>query len=361
MKHLKIKKSTIVFVSIFFLACFLLSNNRKNADGFIINGKIKGDYKGYILLYYNELKDSCLVSENKFTFTGKVPFTSNAMIGTEDEPCEKDFYIENTIIDINLTVENKIVDGIKKYYPRLENIKGTKTIILQEDFKNFKNENEFLENWNSKLYDKLINLSKLHSKNSYIGILLDEVTNKPVLTKGQINNIYKNLNFDFQNKYALENLKNKISIKSNEFELNKILDFKLPNPNNIIIKTKDYRGSYLLIDFWASWCAPCRKEFPQLKKIYAKYHDKEFKIENKGFKVIGISLDDDKLKWIQAIKKDSLIWDNVNEKGGFLSEIAKKYNVMSIPNNVLFDGRGNVVRKNITPNELEKFLSGNLK
>jgi thiol-disulfide isomerase/thioredoxin len=117
------------------------------------------------------------------------------------------------------------------------------------------------------------------------------------------------------------------------------------------LKLSDLKGSYVLIDFWASWCGPCRKENPNVVKTYNKYKDDRFTI-------VSVSLDTDKLKWLGAIQADGLIWPNhVSDLGGWNSKVSRKYNVSSIPFTVLIDKEGNIVQTNLRGPDLENKLA----
>ncbi|MFA5714028.1 MAG: TlpA disulfide reductase family protein [Bacteroidales bacterium] len=107
----------------------------------------------------------------------------------------------------------------------------------------------------------------------------------------------------------------------------------------------------VLIDFWASWCAPCRKENPNVKALYDMAHDK-------GFDIIAVSLDDDRDKWLKAIEDDGLTWSHVSDLGGWQEGTAKLYNVSAVPSTFLIDGNGVILAKNLRGDELkDKVLS----
>lgn len=123
-----------------------------------------------------------------------------------------------------------------------------------------------------------------------------------------------------------------------------------PNPEGEVMKLSDYRGKYVLIDFWASWCGPCRKENPNVVALYKKYKDE-------GFEVYSVSLDKDKARWEDAIEKDNLIWDgHVSDLKFWSSEAARAYNVSSIPFTVLVDPEGKIVRTRLRGVQLEETL-----
>jgi peroxiredoxin len=135
-------------------------------------------------------------------------------------------------------------------------------------------------------------------------------------------------------------------------------DFSLPDPSGKLVKLSDLRGQYVLVDFWASWCRPCRAENPTVAKAYAAYRDKNFTI-------VSISLDSPSARaaWLKAIQDDGLIWAQVSDLRGFNTEVAQQYAVSAIPQNFLLDPQGRIVAKNLRgealPQKLAQVLQAN--
>jgi peroxiredoxin len=129
------------------------------------------------------------------------------------------------------------------------------------------------------------------------------------------------------------------------------MDFTQADVNGKPVKLSDFRGKYVLLDFWASWCAPCRRENPNLVKAYNEYKDK-------GFTILGVSLDkpEDKEKWLKAIEKDGLTWTQVSDLKAWENEAAKLYEVNAIPMNFLIDPQGKIVAKYLRGAALEETL-----
>jgi len=127
-------------------------------------------------------------------------------------------------------------------------------------------------------------------------------------------------------------------------------EIALPNPEGEVVKLSSLRGNYVLVDFWAKWCRPCRAENPNVVKAYNKYHDK-------GFEVFGVSLDRKKEDWVQAIEEDGLHWTQVSDLKYFQSEAAKTYNISGIPFAILLDKEGKIIAKNLRGKALEDKLA----
>ncbi|QEM09392.1 TlpA disulfide reductase family protein [Mucilaginibacter rubeus] len=120
------------------------------------------------------------------------------------------------------------------------------------------------------------------------------------------------------------------------------------------IKLSDYKGKYVMIDFWASWCQPCRQENPNVVKQYAAFN-------SKGFNILGVSLDKDKDPWRKAINDDKLTWAHGSDLNGFEGPTERLYHIEAIPSNFIIDPQGNIVAKNITGADLEAFLNKTFK
>lgn len=126
-------------------------------------------------------------------------------------------------------------------------------------------------------------------------------------------------------------------------------DISLPNPSGEELSLSSFKGKVVLIDFWASWCGPCRKEMPNVVKAYAKF-------KGKGFEIFGVSLDQDQARWEEAIKKDGITWPQVSDLKQWNSSVVRLYNIQGIPYTVLIDREGKILAKNLRGAELESKL-----
>ena len=130
--------------------------------------------------------------------------------------------------------------------------------------------------------------------------------------------------------------------------------FTLPDKNGNMVTMSTVKGKIKIIDFWASWCGPCRLNNPALRKLYDEYHDK-------GLEIIGVSLDTSKAGWEKAMDKDGLIWINVSSLKGWDCEIVHLYNVKGVPALFVLDENNNIISTGLRGEQLEKFLQENLK
>lgn len=131
-------------------------------------------------------------------------------------------------------------------------------------------------------------------------------------------------------------------------------DFTIKSIDGKDIKLSDYKGKYVMLDFWASWCVPCRQENPNVVKQYGKYHDK-------GFNILGISLDTEKPDWQKAINADKLTWAHGSDLQRFEGPTERLYHIEAIPSNFIINPDGVIVAKNSTGTDLEDFLKQTFK
>ncbi|WP_221929009.1 TlpA family protein disulfide reductase [Solitalea koreensis] len=126
-------------------------------------------------------------------------------------------------------------------------------------------------------------------------------------------------------------------------------EISLQDVNGKMLSLSSLRGKYVLIDFWASWCAPCRNEMPSVVKLYADYKDQNFEI-------FGVSLDTKKENWVKAIMDDHITWLQVSELKSWQSQAVRDYGIDAIPATCIIDPKGMIIAKNLHGDELKQFM-----
>ena len=159
----------------------------------------------------------------------------------------------------------------------------------------------------------------------------------------------------FPNNFRVENFNTQVSMKLALAPGKTAPIFTLPTSKGDTLSLSDFYGKHtlILIDFWASWCAPCRAENPNLRAAYSKF-------KAKGLEIVGVSLDQNKEAWLRGIKDDKLNWPQLSDLGYFNSEAARLYGINSIPSNFLLDANGVILASNLRGPELNKAIEQHL-
>jgi len=348
---MKILKGIILLIFIILLSCEKKENNSYN-----INGKISGNFEGYIYLHYENKVDSSQVKNKTFHFEGLIRKPVKATLKPISPKVIEDvgvvsFYLENSNIEININYKVAKTRRGEMKYLQLDSIRGSKTQEIEQEFTKNMSEN-FYKTDNDSLKHKYLfeNLKKLieNHPNSIVRGNKSASINSffGYLNSVEIGELFKKLDTNSQNKEDLVEIK-KIINRRKTLEIGKILEnISLPNQNNNLVESKSYRGKYLLLEFWASWCIPCRKTNLSLKKVYDNY-------KNDDFEILGISIDKNKKDWIIAINEDKLTWNQVIDQD---QNTINKLLIDGVPYSILLNKKGEILKRNIKPNDLEIFL-----
>jgi thiol-disulfide isomerase/thioredoxin len=341
------------FIIIIVLLALNHSYSQKRNIGFTLDCKLLNNFSGYIYLEYEDKIDSCLVENNHFSFKGKLK--NEVSLGTlllKNKPSTiPDLYLENSKIQIELKIKERKKEDFIVSVLTIKSIKGTKTSKIQEDFSKFQKENNSDKDYMQKWCDKVDEIVTKYPKNPYGGSLLCGLSWDKTLDQNKLKKIYSKVDKSSLNKTTKRVIEKNLFPEKHVSVNDLIYDFNLLDKNNSDINTKSLKGKWILIDFWASWCGPCRKQLPELKKIYDENR-------KNNFEIVGVSIDIEKAKWINALNVEKLNWINLNENNGFDGKIATKYNVDSIPKNFLINPEGRIIAENIEMAELEKIIKG---
>ena len=175
------------------------------------------------------------------------------------------------------------------------------------------------------------------------GLQPDEDPSEFILVEENLSKSYPKFNF-------LPKLQEQVGLLLAEAKVGEdAIELNFPNPEGDMVALSSFRGKYVLIDFWASWCKPCRLENPHTLELYEKYHDK-------GFEIYAYSLDEEKENWVNAIAEDGLPWIHTSDLKGWQAEGSKAYGVQAIPSTYLINPEGVIIAKNLTGDKLTKKL-----
>ena len=344
------KKYKLLFFIFFIIN---ITNAQIEKKSFELKGEILEKIKDkYIYLEYNNKKDSSLIVNNKFEFKGKLinePIQGIFSFKNKETGIPG-FYLENKKIEVKLSL--KLSKNKNFYNLNIISVKGTKTIGFQKTLeKLYGNRNN--KKVRLKILNKLDSLTKNNPNNLYLADYLFRLTKHSEFDKNILEDIYKFTNKEIQPEFYKKQIKKNLLIINKkdflEYGLN-IPNIQLPDVNGNIYNPSELKGKWVLIDFWASWCFPCIREFPNLKIVYNKF-------KTKNFEIVGISIDEDREQWLKSIKKNTLNWIHLNENKKLSGKFISELNVSQIPTNFLINPNGEIILKNVSPNDLYNFLN----
>lgn len=317
--------------------------------------------------------DSTVVKNNTFVLKGKEEFPDYSFIAFKDVEGKVPFILENGKIQLKYYAENieeSAATGTKNNdefatFNKKRN-EFTKKLVTfraanQEAFEKAqaeKNEAEMEKIFNA--YNELAEESNNYVDNyleenpqSIVTLVtMNEYTQRGYLGKEEVIETYNNLSDELKESMIAKSMKNyadqmadpKVKIGD------KAPNFSAKTPEGAELSLKEALGKVTIIDFWASWCGPCRAENPKVVALYDDYHDK-------GLNIIGVSLDKEENKWIEAIKKDGLTWYQISNLAYWQDPIAQEYEVKGIPATFILDENGVVIAKNLRGKKLREKIS----
>jgi len=362
-----LRKLVIIALAVFTAA----SCTKPVKNEFTITGTIDTTFDGYILLQKRTdgpliTIDSMLLTTGKFNFKGTVDWPEVYYLTIPGIKSSVPFFIEPS--EINFIVNTRDIDKTRiegsktqKEYDAYLDMMDQYNAKVRENYQMFMKAQEIGDAAKARQFDSLTNLydqqrgefTKNFVKQNpksfispYIAFRnswnyeMDELES----TLGSFDTI---LNHSVYTGYLQEYLK---TLQRTDIGMLYVSFMMQDTTGNKFLPVSDLIGkNYLLLDFWASWCSPCRQENPNLVAMYNKYHDR-------GFDILGISLDSNRDRWIAAIHDDQLTWNHVSDLKGWENKVAKLYAVRSIPANFLLDTNGYILAKNLRGEDLQKKL-----
>ena len=358
------------------LIALTLLGSCSNKDEFILNGKIDnaGDLKKVLLYEGESVVDSAFLNENnKFRFRRTALEAKPYTLVVGNRPymlvLENGDNVEfNT--DLNKNEDQYSISGseISSKLQKLSSIRGVFQRAqneIQTEFEQRTNKGEDAATVQSELMLKhqgiLDQTSKQtfqfanENRNNLAGFyaMLSLFSLDPITYEKELIAYADEARVKFPKNSSVQFFSNHMAELKPLSIGQKAPDFESLTPTGKTIKLSDLRGKYVLLDFWASWCGPCREENPNIVKQYHTFKDK-------GFTVLGVSLDDNQSAWLKAIKDDKLDWAQVSELKRWDSEAGQLYKITAIPTSYLIDPDGMIIGKNLRGSALAEALEKHL-
>jgi thiol-disulfide isomerase/thioredoxin len=356
------KRSTIILGLI---GTCLFANAQQKKTGYVINGNIEGLKSPYVYLYVDGKSDSAAVKDGKFIYKGASVAAPSKVSMHNKVVSLGSFYVENVPVTIKgsldkkneiiitggktqaenneLSASNKVIDDkLNKIYEAWETANKAKdSVALAKAEKDM----EPLEESSKEL---TLTFIKTHPA-SYVS--LDKINGLTYeLDYTAVSQLFQTLSPAIKASVAGKKVETSLAVLQKGSNGQKMIDFTQNDPSGF----SSFKGKYVLVDFWASWCGPCRGENPNVVKAYNRFSPK-------GFTVLGVSLDGDGAKWKKAIEDDKLPWDQVSQLNGWKNEVSQYYGIQGIPSNYLVDPNGIIVARNLRGDKLTKKLEELLK
>ncbi|RIA09493.1 peroxiredoxin [Flavobacteriaceae bacterium MAR_2010_72] len=369
----------IFFVSIMIVSC----GKEVKSDGFVIDGNAKGLYNG-IRVYLKTMDannrqvnmDTAVVMNGTFKFEGKVADAELLYLYVNSVPGALPIMVENEYMTVTIDKDNlgtsvitgsKSNEGLTSFNKQMtafndqrqqlstefrtasENQDSVRLESLRTEMSNLSQTAsefplEFIKNNPDNQFSLKLIESMLQNNNSD----LQQVVDTYDLLDNAVKSSPSGKNVATQIENAKRLLEAQAATNIGKFAPN----FSAPTPEGKPLALNDIKGKATIIDFWAAWCGPCRRENPNVVKVYEKYHDK-------GLEIIGVSLDGSprqqsaKDAWLKAIEDDKLTWHHVSNLQYFNDPVAQMYNIQSIPATFILDAEGKIVAKNLRGQALE--------
>ncbi len=378
-------KKLYLFLAIGTLLYACKTDTKPAIDGYRVIGEAPGIYNG-IRVYLNTVaangrtvtKDTAIVMDEKFKFEGQLKSPEMVMLSVNSVKGSFPFILEQQEITFKINkeqIEQSEISGTEAntammdYNAKIDKI-ASELADTRKKFKLAKQKSPEKEALSYKIIesnkqrdDYPFEFLKTHDDNYFSLILVDKLIKERKKDIDRIAEGFNGLSKDLKTSTLGKEVQSKIDVTKLEMAAltateigQKAPNFKAPSTDGSTLELEEILGKVTIVDFWASWCGPCRRENPNVVRVYENYHDK-------GLEIISVSLDgsnrqkDPKSAWIKAIKDDNLNWHHVSNLNYFNDPVAKAYNIRSIPATYILDEDGKIIAKNLRGNDLENKIA----
>src|SRR5690625_559363 len=356
-----------------FTAC---NDNSGNTN--TINGEAKG-FEDQVAVYVHKIVneqpqpvDTLMIQNEAFTGTFKTANTGDIYImRTNETPANILYFPEDQDLHVVINKENPGASAVsgnsatESYYKYISDISdinkqvmelNTRASTIVEEYGQDSEEFRELEKEMLEYMELQTNIGKNHIKNNsnsiFSVILVRNLLQTQQINTDEAEKMLSHLTPAIANHEQTEIVKKFIEENKTNLNVGSIVpDFSAKTPEGEELALSDVlkQGKYTLIDFWAAWCAPCRRENPNLVRLYEAYHDK-------GLEILGVSLDRNEKEWLGAIEKDKLTWHQISNLQFWDDPIAKQYKIRAIPASFVIDSNGEIVGKDLRGQQLHDFI-----
>lgn len=375
-------------ISVLAISAILFSCSKVKDGEFLISGTAKGFENGKKVVLHAQDEaslmmkplDTVLVKDGKFEFTGKIKEPAMYSISFPEMNNGFSLIVENDEIEVevykdsiqfskmggtyhndeyfrfNQEMKNigKSLDKKLKDY-EAKNTNAYNAAVAANDTAKVKSLVDGVEKIKEGYAVAVNKYAKENPKSFISALIIENMFRQPNSNMEDIKKLYENLDDDLKNYKVGKNIKKQLDAingAKNKTETKNVSlgsvapDFSASSPDGKVISLKQSLGKVTIIDFWASWCGPCRKENPSVVALYNEFH-------SKGLNIIGVSLDKNAEEWKAAIAKDKLTWNQVSNLKFWDEPIAKQYGVEQIPTTYLLDNEGRIIAKDLRGEELK--------
>jgi len=362
----------LLFAAVAISTLFASCNTKKTYE---LSGKLEGQPEGKIYLNIEQDRklvkiDSADIVNGTFKFEGSVAVPDVCYLQVGDKRGAISVFLENAPISVEANMENlreaKITgsasqDVYSSFEASMAEFKTKQDPIIADYKKAMADKDEVAAEKAVKEYESIDSVKmvsvKTFIKDNSSSVAASVIAYRSLLSQAdasEMEAIYNTFSDDVKASRSSIAIKSRLDILKSVAVGQPAPDFTLNTPEGTPMSLSSLKGKVVVIDFWASWCGPCRRANPHMVEIYNE-------LSSMGVEFLGVSLDNDKAKWLKAIEDDGLIWKHVSDLKGWNSAAAKLYGVNAIPATVLIDQKGVIVAEKVSGDELKAQIEELLK